>query len=232
MPRAEGTACDDGNACTTNDRCASGTCVSGGDQSCPDPGVCAVGRCDPLLGCASDPLPDGTPCDDGDRCTKRDACSGGVCGTGSGLAASAELMTVQRFTARNVHGSRQRLRGRVKLPGGATMELDHAGISLQIDDASGRQLYGVDVPGSAFLPQARGTRTRLSIRPDVDSKLRRLAIDQRGEDVTVRFTIVGDTLIEPESTLVTLRVNGGGGCGRTKTLSCTPGRTGVTCEAP
>jgi hypothetical protein len=141
-------------------------------------------------------------------------------------------MDVQRFSARNIGATRQRLRGSATLPGGAAMELARAGMSLRIDDASGGELYGVDVPGSAFLLRARGKRVRVSIRPDADSELRRLVVDERGQDVMVRFSIIGDALIPPESTSITLAVNGGDGCGRRRTLTCNRARTGMTCRVP
>src|SRR5262249_29238074 len=66
-----GTLCDDGNACTVDDRCdGNGACVSGAPLKCP--GQCQT--CDPGAGCA--PKPDGSACSDGDACTAGDHCSG------------------------------------------------------------------------------------------------------------------------------------------------------------
>jgi hypothetical protein len=141
-------------------------------------------------------------------------------------------MTVQRFALRSIGRTEQRLRGRATLPGGAAMDLAHAGMALQIDDASGAELYGVELPPSVFVPRARGAGARAAMRPGSDARLRRLAVDVRGEDAVVRFTIVGDALIPPRSDLVTLKVKGGDGCGRTKALRCTSGRTGVMCSSP
>jgi len=141
-------------------------------------------------------------------------------------------MTVQRFSARSIGDTEQRLRVRATLPGGAALELDRAGMTLEIEDATGAQLYGVDLPGSAFLPQARSNGARLSIRPDADPKLRRLAVSTRGEDVAVRFTIVGEGLLPPGSNAITVKVKPPKGCGRTTALACTT-RSGVTsCTAP
>jgi hypothetical protein len=81
-----GTACDDGNACTTMDECIRprdspsicsgmrrGDCAGLGD-------ACNVGICDPATGaCGREPRPDGTACDDSSACTVGDACRGGVC---------------------------------------------------------------------------------------------------------------------------------------------------------
>ena len=63
---AEGAGCDDGNACTGRDTCASGRCegvpvVCEATDACHD-----VGLCSPDSGvCSSPVLPNGTPCPDG-----------------------------------------------------------------------------------------------------------------------------------------------------------------------
>jgi hypothetical protein len=78
---AEGTACDDGNACTLTDSCQGGTCVGGNPVVCAAANAChGPGTCDPTTGaCSSLPVPDGTACDDGDACTQTDSCQGGTC---------------------------------------------------------------------------------------------------------------------------------------------------------
>jgi hypothetical protein len=230
VPFADGSACSDGNACTTGDRCTSGRCAGTGAMTCPAAGPCAAGRCDATLGCVTDPVPDGTACDDGDVCTTNDACSAGVCAAGTSTASTS--MTVQRFSVRSIGDTEQRVRGRTTLSGGAALELDSAGMTLEIDDATGAQLYGIDLPGSAFLPQARAGGARLSIRPDVDSKLRRLAVSIRGEDASVRFTIVGDKLIPSGSNSVTLKVRPPNGCGRRTGLVCRTRGSITSCAAP
>ncbi|MCW5891657.1 MAG: right-handed parallel beta-helix repeat-containing protein [bacterium] len=71
--RPAGSLCDDGNACTGDDRCnAAGACVPGAPVRCT--GTCRTGVCDPTYGCAIAEA--GTPCQDGDACTVGDACSG------------------------------------------------------------------------------------------------------------------------------------------------------------
>ena len=47
--------CDDGNACTTNDTCAAGSCQGGGTISCNDGNVCTADSCDPSIGCVNAP---------------------------------------------------------------------------------------------------------------------------------------------------------------------------------
>jgi len=74
--------CDDGDACTTGDTCADGTCVGGAGPECDDQNACTDDSCDPEGGCrhASNTL----PCDDGDACTTGDACADGTCVGGPG----------------------------------------------------------------------------------------------------------------------------------------------------
>eukprot|EP01125_Pyxidicula_operculata_P014671 TRINITY_DN4910_c0_g1_i1.p1 TRINITY_DN4910_c0_g1~~TRINITY_DN4910_c0_g1_i1.p1 ORF type:complete len:382 (+),score=21.09 TRINITY_DN4910_c0_g1_i1:398-1543(+) len=74
-----GTACDDGNLCTSN--CVSGQCVRRVVEckpkvDCHGPGTCepSTGRCSPSL-----PVDDGVQCSDNDECTVDDRCSGGLC---------------------------------------------------------------------------------------------------------------------------------------------------------
>ena len=79
-PAADGTTCDDGNACTTRDSCTGGIC-GGTLVTCTAMDQChAVGACDPANGlCSNPPAPDGTTCTDGSACTQTDTCQGGTC---------------------------------------------------------------------------------------------------------------------------------------------------------
>jgi hypothetical protein len=82
---ADGTACNDGNACTRTDTCQGGVCVGTNPVVCPPPSdQChEVGTCDPNTGKCSNPeAPNNTPCNDGNACTQSDSCQSGVC-TGS-----------------------------------------------------------------------------------------------------------------------------------------------------
>ncbi len=88
-PLADGTACDDGLACTL-DRCVAGTCV-GTASDCDDGNACTLDTCDqtgacshqPVLGCANEPaclgVPAGGACDDDDPTTQGDLCLFGTC---------------------------------------------------------------------------------------------------------------------------------------------------------
>jgi len=80
--KANGTACNDVNACTQTDTCQSGTCTGANPVVCTASDPChAAGICNPGTAVCSNPAaPDGTGCNDGNACTTGDACSGGACG--------------------------------------------------------------------------------------------------------------------------------------------------------
>ncbi len=89
--KPDGSACDDGNACTHDDVCRSGACggvhvVCAAADQCHD-----AGTCDPATGmCSSPARPDGSTCDDGDACTHDDACQSGACGGVHVICAAAD----------------------------------------------------------------------------------------------------------------------------------------------
>jgi len=81
-------ACNDGNWCTLNDSCATGTCV-GAPRGCNDGNPCTLDRCDAALGrCVYEPIEGNLPCDDNNECTTMDACSNGAC-TGAPVTCGA-----------------------------------------------------------------------------------------------------------------------------------------------
>ena len=79
---ANGTTCNDGNACTQTDTCQSGVCTGSNPVVCAASDQCHVaGTCNPATGRCSNPnAPDDTPCNDGDACMKNDICTNGKCG--------------------------------------------------------------------------------------------------------------------------------------------------------
>jgi hypothetical protein len=79
--KANGTACNDGNACTLTDSCQGGVCTGSNPVVCAALDPCHdVGVCNPATAVCSNPnKADGTACDDGDKCTQNDACKAGVC---------------------------------------------------------------------------------------------------------------------------------------------------------
>ena len=76
-----GTACNDGNACTLTDTCQAGTCVGSNPTTCGAIDQCHVaGTCNPTTGaCTTPAATDGTACDDGNACTRSDTCQAGTC---------------------------------------------------------------------------------------------------------------------------------------------------------
>ena len=80
--KADGTTCDDENACTQTDTCTAGVCGGSNPVVCQALDQCHdVGTCEPSTGVCSDPAKaDGTTCDDENACTQTDTCTAGVCG--------------------------------------------------------------------------------------------------------------------------------------------------------
>jgi RHS repeat-associated protein len=83
-PKTDGTACNDGNACTRSDTCVAGTCTGSNPVTCTAQDQCHdVGTCTPATGtCTNPPKTNGTACNDGNACTLTDTCQSGTC-TGS-----------------------------------------------------------------------------------------------------------------------------------------------------
>jgi len=82
-PLADGTSCDDSDACTTGEHCDAGECVTGNTLSCNDGNPCTDDFCQPGSGCQF--VPNVEPCDDGNACTENDQCEGATCKAGSPL---------------------------------------------------------------------------------------------------------------------------------------------------
>jgi hypothetical protein len=80
-PAADGTACNDSNACTRSDSCQAGRCVGSNPVTCSSSDPCQVGgSCDPTTGqCSTQPAPNGTACSDNNACTRADSCQNGRC---------------------------------------------------------------------------------------------------------------------------------------------------------
>ena len=103
-PALENAACNDSDACTTNEHCKGGKCtgvalvcndnnvctvddcdvfdgciaVANPVAACDDGDACTADACDVKLGCSHKALDSGS-CDDGDPCSTADSCSGGKC---------------------------------------------------------------------------------------------------------------------------------------------------------
>ena len=83
VAKPDGTACDDGDAKTTDDVCTAGACAGVDKCSglvCRSEDECTAARCDLRTGaCVNSAQPDGHSCDDGRADTQSDACKSGVC---------------------------------------------------------------------------------------------------------------------------------------------------------
>jgi hypothetical protein len=91
--KPNGSACNDGDACTQTDTCQAGACVGGNPVVCAADQCRQAGTCDPQTGqCNGLPKPNGTPCDDGNDCTQTDACKAGAC-VGSNTKACSDGST-------------------------------------------------------------------------------------------------------------------------------------------
>jgi len=83
--KPNGSACDDGNACTQDDACQAGVCTGTNPVVCTALDACHdAGTCDPATGVCSNPVrADGSGCSDGNACTQNDTCRAGVCTGGT-----------------------------------------------------------------------------------------------------------------------------------------------------
>jgi RHS repeat-associated protein len=79
--KVNGTACNDGSACTQTDTCQAGVCTGGNPVTCTASDQChTAGTCNSSTGSCSNPAAaDGTSCNDGKSCTAGDVCAAGVC---------------------------------------------------------------------------------------------------------------------------------------------------------
>ncbi len=89
--KADGVACDDGDACSQTDTCQAGACTGISPVICTASDQChGVGVCNPASGACSEPTKeDGSACDDGDACSQTDTCQAGACTGGEPVACAA-----------------------------------------------------------------------------------------------------------------------------------------------
>ncbi len=75
-----GSACNDGNPCTTGEACGDGTCSGGSLPTLDDGNPCTIDSCDPVTGVVHALVPAGTTCAGGTACGGAGTCSAsGVC---------------------------------------------------------------------------------------------------------------------------------------------------------
>jgi hypothetical protein len=82
--------CEDGNACTVNDTCNNGGCVSGSWNACSDGNECTQDSCDPVQGCINSGAT-GASCTANSSDCPIGQCVGTVCQSKPGLPCTAEI---------------------------------------------------------------------------------------------------------------------------------------------
>jgi len=79
----EGTPCNDGQFCTSDEVCTGGACDGTATSTCDDDNSCTTDACNENKNkCSNQPLADGEDCDDRNACTNGDQCAGGQCVSG------------------------------------------------------------------------------------------------------------------------------------------------------
>ncbi len=88
---ANGTMCNDNNACTQTDTCQAGACTGANPVTCTALDQCHdPGTCQPGTGTCSNPnKADGSFCNDGNACTQSDTCQAGACTGANPVTCSA-----------------------------------------------------------------------------------------------------------------------------------------------
>ena len=90
--KANGAACNDGDACTQSDTCQAGACAGANPITCTASDQCHdAGTCNPADGTCSNPnKANGSACSDGDACTQSDTCQAGACTGASPVTCTAQ----------------------------------------------------------------------------------------------------------------------------------------------
>jgi hypothetical protein len=95
--------CDDGNACTSNDHCATGSCTGTAFKDCSDGNPCTQDSCDPFGTCTHAPK-DGSSCVAGSGECPEGHCVAGSCLSTAGVTCQAEY-DADLCTSVNVPGT-------------------------------------------------------------------------------------------------------------------------------
>ncbi|MFO0746196.1 MAG: M4 family metallopeptidase [Myxococcota bacterium] len=147
--------CDDGIACTANDKCDHGTCRSGPD-ACDDNNPCTTDVCDGLAGCKHfDAV---GACSDNNPCTVGDHCEAGVCHAGDAPNCDdGKLCTVDDCTANGLSATCSNAYDQscldTKVAGG------YYGLATFALDENASQAGNFDCLGSAALTLVTGGAT-------------------------------------------------------------------------
>jgi len=93
-----GSACDDGDPCTTGGQCQAGECLDTAPKcSDADENPCNDPACDPVTGDCLPPQTDGYPCNDGSVCTVGDTCQDSVCTSGDAKSCDDQNVCTDDF---------------------------------------------------------------------------------------------------------------------------------------
>ena len=149
--KADGATCSDGSACTQSDTCQAGACAGGNPVVCTASDQCHdVGTCDALTGvCGTPAKADGVTCNDGNVGTGNDVCAAGVC---NGVTPTAIVV---------IGGGAQR----------AIVDTDFAdALVVEVRDAFGGALAGIDVTFTAPLSRASSTLSATTVATDAQGR--------------------------------------------------------------
>lgn len=214
--------CTDADACTVNERCVAGSCLREA-RVCDDAGPCAHAACTPVMGCTITPLPDGSGCADGDPCAPAGVCIEGTCqpaadeGAASAVLEGNSHLEVKEFLLRRINRRAWRLEARASFAGRAAADSTAGGVTLTLRDSRGIVLYGVTVPGSAFL-RRRGRLLYLADTSTPHGGLKRLEFRQTPENVQVRVRATVPAIVAAPT--VTWVISFGDSCLRSTHVMC------------
>lgn len=218
--------CVDSDACTDNERCEAGRCVT-------DPHVCTTGNscneavCDANTGCLVHEM------QDGEACTNGDPCVSGVCTAGScvippeaqAVAGSHDLSATQFVVRRHRRGQMLAALGSFAAE---SFDPRATGAVVQILRADGGVLFQADAPGTSLRGRKRSWRW---VRRGPTGGLRRLVLRWDGTFADVRLKAVLPSSAAAAGTALTWAVHTAGMCVRAPDLVCTEsGRRLATCS--
>ena len=242
--------CVDVDACTVNERCEAGACVSD-PVVCSASGPCTEPACDPRVGCTTRQLPDGTACNSGDPCTQSAVCTGGVCGvaaaavagTGADAATSFDL-EVSEFFLRRVSPRSWRLVANGSFAAPLGLDLTANTFTIALLDADGVSLYEATVQGSDFTRNGDHYLYKGGT-PTPDDGLKKVELWTVGEVAQVSITarvpvsvagaaaaplVVRANSLNTDGSRITWVLTVGDQCVRKKDLNCPPNSSRKRCN--
>jgi hypothetical protein len=178
--------CGDSDACTTDERCEAGVCVTT-PTTCEKPGPCQESVCDPVTGCATVALADGTACDDGDPCTHNEQCRAGACevrATSVAAAVAGKELDSTAFVLKRISRRVWKLAANGWFGASAAFDPIASGLTFAVLEENGTVVYEAQIPPGAFVWK----KNRFSFKAE-DSKdlygLQKVELKLEGSDVGV-----------------------------------------------